>query len=288
MEKNELNLILDNLYQIDPSLKAHESELIELIQKMSDLKPDTKFDEAFAARLKAQLLELNKQSVAVNSKLFIFNFMDKKIYWAAGAFALASLTFLFALPALLPNQIQSNQEKQGSKVSVLDSNITAGTVKLAKGAFGSLSGLDSLSMPVSNLISASPKSAPAGAGVMAESAESYGVRGVVSTDADTGALPPANATIDAAASTPASAPDQAVGSSKMIMPPAYSFKYVYAGDKLELKESQKDVFRRLKGDGQMSKDLAGLISTKDFGVLDLKAFSNLNLTNLSLSEDKNL
>ena len=61
MEKNELNIILENLYQIDSSLKKHELELIKLIQNMSDLKPDTKFDEAFAARLRAQLLNLKPE-----------------------------------------------------------------------------------------------------------------------------------------------------------------------------------------------------------------------------------
>ena len=216
--------------------------------------------------------------------------MNKKVYIAAGAFAVVSLAFLFALPVLLPGQIK--QTDKVIKTAALDVNkFTSETTKLAKGAFGSLSNLDSASNALSAKSSPGPSfSAGAGLGAGVGTAENFAVRNA-GDSAGLAVASPVSQPLAAPSQTTASdsySGQAVVGSAKMIMPPAYSFKYVYTGDKIDLKETQQEVFRRLKGGSQISKDLAGLINTQDFGVLDLKSFSNLSLSNLSLSEDKDL
>jgi hypothetical protein len=52
MQKDKLDLILEELYAWNPELKNKEAELIKLIELMVKSKPDTKFDEAFSEALK--------------------------------------------------------------------------------------------------------------------------------------------------------------------------------------------------------------------------------------------
>jgi len=56
MQKDKLDLILEELYAWNPELKNKEAELIKLIELMVKSKPDTKFDEAFSEALKKDLL----------------------------------------------------------------------------------------------------------------------------------------------------------------------------------------------------------------------------------------
>lgn len=53
---NSIQKILDDLYTIDPSLREHEEKLTHALSVIIESKPDTKFDEAFARRLKKELL----------------------------------------------------------------------------------------------------------------------------------------------------------------------------------------------------------------------------------------
>jgi len=76
--------------------------------------------------------------------------------------------------------------------------------------------------------------------------------------------------------------------STRIAMPMNSYKYVYKGDTLDLKDATGTVYRRLKGDGNLSSNLDSLISTKSFGQINLGKFSNLQTSNLSLMENKKL
>lgn len=52
-----ITIILNDLYQADPSLKKHEPELIELINNLLRIRPDVKLDEKFRQELKRELLQ---------------------------------------------------------------------------------------------------------------------------------------------------------------------------------------------------------------------------------------
>ena len=54
--EEKINEILNDLYKLDPSFRQHESKLRDLIVKLLQAKPDTKFDYHFAQSLRTQLL----------------------------------------------------------------------------------------------------------------------------------------------------------------------------------------------------------------------------------------
>lgn len=54
--------IIRELIAIDPSLAEHERDLPALIEQFVAAKPDTRFDEAFARRLRAELLQSKQQA----------------------------------------------------------------------------------------------------------------------------------------------------------------------------------------------------------------------------------
>jgi len=265
MSVKELNRILSELYVLEPSLRNKEAELISLIQKMSDLKPSTKFDAAFAARLKQEIIRLETPISNENNKSIInFNLMNKKLYLALGSLAVASMAFIFFLKTTVTNpQIASYVSKSGDRGQEAVSVLPAG-------AFGNLA---SLGNSLTN--GAVEKTATLGLG--------GGGSNVASAEMATFTATPADASSLAAIS-----PMAGVTTDMKIMPPYYGFKYVYKGEALNLEEASAAVYRRVKGDDATAKSVAGLISNLDVAGFNLSSFSNLKATNISLMEDKTL
>ncbi len=90
--KKEIKEILDELYNLDSSLKEKESDLIEIISRMIDYKPDVKIDKQFKKELKEKvLLELEKK----DNSFFIKNI--SKFLWVffSGAVALMLVINIF-------------------------------------------------------------------------------------------------------------------------------------------------------------------------------------------------
>jgi len=289
MQENELRVILAELYVLEPSLKQHEPELIKLISKFEDIKPDTKFDAAFAARLKAEILS-QKRIIETENKKGIFNldFMNKKIYITAGSLVVISLIiFIYTSGHKNTGNINYIAESNRDNKTVLDKNNSGQAItKLAAGAFGDLSLLNNTAAPVASV-------GEMGSGIAANSAAHVDKvvakrNGIMSENKSTLAVAPSvtPGSVSAGQSTKIiSGPMRAVGSEKMIVPQV-SFKYVYKGEALELKETSSDVYRRLKGNSQTAQELAGLISQANFPDFDIKSFSNLSMTNLSFAENK--
>ncbi len=254
MQKDELNLILKDLYSWNPKLKNKESEIIKLIELMSKAKPDTKFDEAFAEDLKKDLLShriLLDSDDGLKENNFLFNLksMNKKIYLVTGVVAVCGVAVL----AIMLNTIPNN------KFSFVDKNQDQ-FVKIGHQAFGNLAMLSS--------------------GVHGNANQSQEMSAVSSrTTASAGVTAPMLAT--------GLGGGDMVMSSKMIAP-MMSFTYVYKGDSIELTETAGVVYRRLKGDGSLSNNLDSLINTKSFGPLNLGSFANLQTSYLSLQEEKRL
>ncbi len=282
----EINKILAELYALDPSLKEHEEVLITLIGRMSDLKPDTKFDKHFAARLKKEVLQQD------NNFKINFNLMNKKIYLIASSVAvLGVVAILIGFNyKFFPDQnlvIPSNSN------NVADSrNATSETavVKLLDGAYGNLAVLTDAGSAVNqtNTQPLAPVSTLGGMSVNSGS-ESVGSGGGI-TNSKMMTSPSFSGRSSVQGTVSAVAPDMAVGSTinTKMMVPNYGYKYVYKGEPLDLKDLKGDVYRRVKGDGQMGKDLASLISSQNFDLVNLKSFQDLKMTNLSLMEDKDL
>jgi len=245
MNKKEIKEILMVLYELDPELAQHEAELKKLIIKMKARCPETNFDKAFAAELKAELLG----RPASSKNIFNINIMNRKIFMVAGSAALVGvLLFVFwRLDLNRPQDIPSLARLSASE---------EGIHSLAAGAFGSLAGINTQA------------SAPTGAG-----GENLAVAKVSS------AVSSGSASF-AAERTAVSA------DSKMILP-YYGFKYEYRGDPLDLSNVEAPVYRRLKGDRRVAKNLAASFigSSASF---DLGTLSDLKVSTVSLLEDKDL
>ncbi len=134
MTTSELNRILLELYALEPELKNHETALKDLILKMSDLKPDTKFDPAFAARLKAEIEADQHQK----KQIINFNFMNKKIYWATGSLAVTAVLIFVFTSLMSPGLIGPKYNWPSETIS-----------QLPAGAFGNLASLNNLSQEAS-------------------------------------------------------------------------------------------------------------------------------------------
>lgn len=271
MQENELKNILAELYALDESLRAHEAGLIKLISQMEDIRPDTKFDQEFAARLKSQIMaeaQVGNKKVLKLDKIFNFNFMNKKIYLAAGSLAVASLLFLAFI-----NFSGMNNRSSGN-LSLNKVSQGEGITKVAAGAFGSLASVAAQSG------GGQERSAVAPQGMGAADASATANFSVVSAE---------SAEVDVAMV------DQAVavgmgggGIAKMVMPPFYGFKYVYAGDPLELTDESASVYRRLKGRGEIATSMARTLGSFGLSDLSLDTFQNLKMANFSVTEDKEM
>jgi len=264
MQEDKLKQLLSELYELDPGLREHENSLIQLISRMEEIKPDTKFDQAFVARLRAEIIK--KEQLVVNSsslnKIFNFNFMNKKIYLAAGSLVVASLLFVVFI-----NFLPKNTDTPGrfSVSDLINRTITEKEVnKLPAGAFGSLAVLGSSAS--SNQDSTNFAAAPMGLG---------GGGKVMATAESTVAYDSAG-TVDG------------FGGMDMMVMPFYGFKYVYGGEELNLSESSADVYRRLKGQNSLARNLAQSLSSVGFSEISLSTFQNLKMTSFSLAEDKDL
>lgn len=274
MQENQLKNILEELYILDPSLKNYELELINLITKMKDIKPDTKFDLAFAAELKKKIMAQSK-TVFENSNKKIFNFMNKKIFIAAGSVVVVGVAVLaFSVYYQKGYWPTKNSGKEKIATGILrDSSLTKeGFIALPDGAFGSLADLN--------------------AGIGTQSAT--GVEELASAKVlTTNSVAPMLAVGDASVSSDSASLRPAVSqggllSGKMIIAPYYNFKYVYKGDALNLQEETAPVYRRLKGDRAVAKELAASFSGFDSLGFELSSLDNLKVTNISLVEDKDL
>ena len=246
-----INTILQDIYEIDGSLRNQERELKIIIAKLIASRPDTKFDENFKQRLYAQIMEKisqMKESPSNRIPLFINFTIMKKIPYILGGVAIGAIAIL---PVVFLMNNKGNIIGAGKKggVSVFEQKIA----RVSDGAFGAL-------LPPSQdqaLQRAVSSTAPQGLGGGGGGAPyAQGVSGE---------------------SAKAIAP----------MPPQewVSFKYVYVGDPLVLTGEKMEVLKRVKGSGNSS-DIADILKGMNFGVANLSTFTNTQVQSFNIIEDK--
>lgn len=258
MNLDKLQDILEELYQSYPDLKKYESELKDLMLEMVNNKPEVKIDEFFVSNLKKKLLtslSLNKKK---NNK-FNFNIMNKRIFIAAGSLVAISILLIAAISIYGPESKKDSVWNIASLINNKNEEVLVD--KLAPGSFGSLK---TLSYSVSDSNQAM-RNAPLGMGGE-EAVEAVAPLGVVNSRVAIGA-----------------GGREAVSS--MIMP-YFGFNYVYTGDEINLEETSGAVYKRLKNQESTAKDLARTLNSFNFPGLSLKSFDNLQVNNISFSEDK--
>jgi len=256
MTTNELDKIIAELYILEPDLRHHEELLKKLLLEMSNLRPDTKFDLAFAAQLRTTIL--NKAQVPLQKYTFFktinFNIMNKKLYFTTGALALVAIAIVATVSLYQPTARLTNDKTHEQSISALPAE-----------AFGQLASTNNTKDSVSAVAPGLDGGGMA-SGVLAARSE-----GISLTET---------------AMAPTITSDFAVDA-KMILP-YFSYRYEYKGEPIELTSNEGSVFRRLKGNSQSGKTLAGLLQNFSIPDINLKTFSNLRATNLSLMEDKDL
>jgi hypothetical protein len=261
MEKNKLEYILNELYQFYPELQEHENKLKVLVVEMLENKPDTKFDESFALKLKQRILSENVKIENKNNN-FSINIMNKKILIVAGSLIAASFLFLVVINIYGP---EKEDDSAWSLSSLINVKKEEAINHLPAGSFGSLVN-----------ISAS----------LGDSSEESAFLGLK----DSQVMVPTSSSIenDAIRTNYASSEGMAVGagSTDMMIFPFYGFQYVYSGDEFTLDGASTVVYRRLKNQDDLAKDLAKTISSFDLSGLSLKPFNNLMVNSLSFSENK--
>lgn len=69
--------ILDDLYKLEPNLKMDENNIVKIIEKMIEAKPDTNFDEKFKEQLRNMIVDkimFSKKASSLPQKNFLHNF----------------------------------------------------------------------------------------------------------------------------------------------------------------------------------------------------------------------
>ncbi len=101
--------ILDDLYSIDPSLREHEQELVPLLEKLIEHRPDVKPDEAFVRELRSRLVARAREAAHVpagkNARITLFTmqrFTPILAGLVVGAILTAPATYFFLRPEALP------------------------------------------------------------------------------------------------------------------------------------------------------------------------------------------
>lgn len=257
MSTKELDKIIAELYVLEPDLKHHEETLKKLLLAMSNLRPDTKFDSNFAAQLKNEIL--NKTQEPLQKYTFLkklnFNTMNKKIYFVTGTLALSALAIIAIVSLYRPAAYLVSDKTSEQSISALPAE-----------AFGQLASTNNAQNSVSAVAPIGLGGGGMASGALAARSESVN--------------------LTEAAATPTITSDFSVDA-KMILP-YFSYRYEYKGEPIELTSDEESVFRRLKGNSQSGKTLAGLLRNFSIPDINLKTFSNLRATNLSLMEDKDL
>lgn len=250
MQDIELKEILNEIYRLEPGLREREADLLVLLRQMSDLRPDTRFDQSFASRLRAELERMRPAPEAPKTFFVNFKYMNTKIYAALGSVAVVGVVAFLMFYS--PEKRLANFGPE------------TGISRASANAFGNLAALG-------NATAVGNFDGGLGSGERTLAAE---------------ATPAPLAPLGMGGDSAGVASDIAVN--KMMIAPMFNYNYVYRGDALELSETSGDVYRRLKGNGQSGRSLANLIRNASFSDLDLGSFRNLRVTNFSLIEDRDL
>lgn len=263
----QLKQILSDLYALDDGLKVREKELIEAINAITEAKPETRYSESFAARLRAEIIAkariLQPQKIPA-SFTYNFNPMRKLIYAAAGA----ALAILVIVPSFLflsrPGGETSSPSKTGKKIAFAPQ-----VSKVADNFFGRLGG-----SPGSGGDAATRSTAP-----VALEARDTGAEGA--------ALKQGSAAPSIGAFGRGGGGGSGVAeSAKLGIVPPYEFKiyrFVYKGGEFSVPSDKLDVLKRLKG-ASVSVNMPELVAGLNFGLADVGSFADLSVQNLTLSQ----
>lgn len=275
MDKNQfIQEIYEDIISIEPDLKKEEERVKKMIGELIGLEPNIVIDEKFKNDLRALILDRAKDFKKADDKIYlftnIFKHMDYKTYYLIGGALIGILLFLPVSYLLFSSQtatdsiVQKIAPKEESMNLALDSGFKAQISKLADSAFGKISGQQS------------QKSGLGGGGGSAGTSMSAPASAPIATEAR-----------DSAAVNSAKSESASIESAKRIaMPEDFTtYRYVYKGDPIEIKEDKMDVYKRVKGE-TVAPELSSVIGSVNSSLLDWNKFNNSRFQSVGLVQDK--
>lgn len=242
-----LDAILEELYALDPGLRAQEPSIRKLAEELLAARPDAPIDQAFVTRLR---LELKARAAVSRPKTSLFT---NPFVMPANKYLVPGLAIL-AIATVGALTLSSLQRPAGAPSTGTSKVAYAPSVEhVGDGAFGPLVG--------------QPGSARS---------ESGGGMGL-------GAGAPQTAT----PSLPPMAGGDAVAVDKMIVSPDWTptiYKHVYKGEAIEGLSAQVDIYRRIRGAAGAG-PIAALME-HDLGLMDLGAVKNGSVQSFSIAESR--
>src|SRR3989344_2660530 len=250
MDNSQIQKILEDLYQIDPSFRAQEKDLKNLLVKLVASRPDTKFDQNFALNLKQQLMTTNQlikepNNMNDNSSL---SFFKKPVFALVGLGALAIVLVLVS------------QYDQGEKTT-------------EQGLLGNLKINRVGDNAFSSLLSFAQTSPQADATQELD-------KGADSSNTATSVLSPVER------SESGGFGGGGGGTGVDIFPPEIvNYVYVYRGEEFTIDQAQMEVLKRIKTPFADS-ELVNVIQNSSLGLVDLSRFVNARIQSLNIYEDR--
>lgn len=274
--KTSMKTFLTDLYEIDPTLKTHEAEIIPLVEKLMKSDPAVEPDSAFVKRLRMQLKNRAAELSAPASAKF-----SRWLYAFGGALT-AAVVIPVAFVAMnnMKPTLQMNDGTTIFSYSVKDEG---------KEAFGALSlisrdDMTSARPPQGKIMAVGGESMPS---LATEVPAPQDVKTVTATARmegvaanDMAVMP--DSPVAAPAMTPPSigiAPD-----AKMIAPyPMTTYSYVYEGELPTLSPSVA-VYKRITAGTTVP--YSALAKSLKLGNIDLGSFDGMSMDSVTFSQNK--
>ena len=267
--KKVINAILEDLFELDPSLKPQKKELEKIITKLLESEPEIEVDAQFIKNLRQQL-RLETERLSENQNTLSFNFIDmmKKILLPLGGGALV----VIAAIAIILNVRPTNQE--GTKGLFGNQNQI---IAMEPGAFGKLAELNTAGSESRSMmeVSATPKP---------EMDSTLSGETATEMTNSTSQAPPPGA---GGGGVPSSSATGKIASD-LIIDPGYIptvYQYVYKGEPIDLNEATVDVYKRTNQKAS-SGQLANTVKNFGFNLMDLKAFQNMEVESINLVQNE--
>jgi hypothetical protein len=256
-----LESFLGELYAIDPGLRAHEQELLPLLEKMLRTKPDAVPDPAFVEHLRLTLGGKIDQKNYSSSSFFSFLTMRNVQYTLTGlvlgALVAAPLTYSLTQSGGIPSFGPSDSTQQLFSYSVEEKGSEA---------FGDLS-------------TVSPAYGRGGGGGGAEAMSAQ-----PAVPAADSALPVEPVNRDQSGGGGGEVPiGMPYPTDKMMIAPELTEYHLTFNGELPALSDTVDVFKRQKGTA--SSDLSKILGSFNTGLIDLGSFSNAKTDMISFYQD---
>jgi hypothetical protein len=267
--QDNIDNILAEIYQTDPSLKAHDAVLRKLVSELLIARPEAKIDQAFKSELRLRLQEAMDNSTQKSPVKSFWSMFNRTWQISLGSALVVILIVLAVSVNQRSKNSQNNLADSGNQNSQNTIALNSDISKVGNRAFGSLSGATG----------AAGYGMGGGGGLGSGSAPAVPAPTSGVTDSRVGIAPEANQSMTAPASEP---------NSKMIAPyPTISYVYKYVGEKIDLKDKTVSVLKEKNGSISSAPLLAAL-NKMNLGAINLGSFSDKTVDSIQISEDRDL